>query len=426
MLATIFSMQALGYTAASVVSLIVVKVVASQNAPYDPNNPQASARAVDQIWRWVTGLGLIPALVAVVMRLMIPESPRYTLDVSDNPFKAFDETNRLRGSNLESEFIHQSNIEIVEQYGGAAVQKVEGDGDSSDTTPSDATNDSNAHLGPTIKRFFLTEGNWRTLFATAVNWFLLDFALFGLGLNSPQTISKIWYSTRASVQSNATWPTWDTDYSQPPLQPSIFSLLIHDSTHSILISSIPSLTASALLILIIPRIGSRKTLLWSTFLTAALLFVIIGATYPFTLDTTFAGVTLTFYSLVQFVLYLGPNPLTFILPAELFPTRFRASCHGISAASGKFGSVIVQLFLGYVRFGHASSQANPDSKWLGWVLLIFALPMLCGAALSWSKWLPDVQHKDGRSKTLEDLAGGRARDVSAGDEERSARDEETV
>ena len=417
-------MQALGYAAVSVVSLIVVNVVQNRNPPYNPSSPQDSARAVDQIWRWVTGLGLIPALVAVVMRLMIPESPRYTLDLSDNPFKAFDETNRLRRSNLESEFIHQSNLEIVEEY-GTAVQKSEGDSESSDTVAGDASNDSNLHLGQSIKRFFLIEGNWRTLFATALNWFLLDFALFGLGLNSPQTVSKIWYSTRPRIQGNASWPIWDTNYSQLPNKPSIFDLLINDSTHSLLISSIPSLTASALLILIIQRIGSRKALLWATFLTAALLFVIIGATYPFTLDTTFAGVTLTFYALVQFVLYLGPNPLTFILPAELFPTRFRASCHGLCAASGKFGSVIVQLFLGYVRFANRNSQSNPDSTWLGWVLLIFAAPMVGGAILSYSKFLPDPQHKDGQNKTLEELAEGRASGVSARDRQATPQDEET-
>ncbi len=37
----------------------------------------------------------------------------------------------------------------------------------------------------------------------------------------------------------------------------------------------------------------------------------------------------------------GPNSTTYITPAELFPTRYRATCHGISAASGKLGSILV-------------------------------------------------------------------------------------
>jgi len=36
----------------------------------------------------------------------------------------------------------------------------------------------------------------------------------------------------------------------------------------------------------------------------------------------------------------GPNTTTFVLPSESFPTEVRATCHGISAASGKLGAVI--------------------------------------------------------------------------------------
>lgn len=33
----------------------------------------------------------------------------------------------------------------------------------------------------------------------------------------------------------------------------------------------------------------------------------------------------------------GANATTFIIPGEVFPTKVRASAHGISAASGKAG-----------------------------------------------------------------------------------------
>lgn len=46
-----------------------------------------------------------------------------------------------------------------------------------------------------------------------------------------------------------------------------------------------------------------------------------------------------------FILNAGPNLTTYILPAEIFPTCVRASCHGISAASGKLGA-----FLGTAAF----------------------------------------------------------------------------
>jgi hypothetical protein len=31
---------------------------------------------------------------------------------------------------------------------------------------------------------------------------------------------------------------------------------------------------------------------------------------------------------------------TFVIPAEVFPTRAKATCHGISAASGKIGAAV--------------------------------------------------------------------------------------
>ncbi|OAY65010.1 putative inorganic phosphate transporter 1-3, partial [Ananas comosus] len=46
------------------------------------------------------------------------------------------------------------------------------------------------------------------------------------------------------------------------------------------------------------------------------------------------------YGLTFFFANFGPNSTTFIVPAELFPARFRSTCHGISAAAGKAGAVV--------------------------------------------------------------------------------------
>jgi Sugar (and other) transporter len=67
LLAIVFStMQAFGYAAATI-SIV---------RHYHPTPSQV---AVDQIWRWVMGLSLTPASVAVVMRFFVPESPRFML-----------------------------------------------------------------------------------------------------------------------------------------------------------------------------------------------------------------------------------------------------------------------------------------------------------------------------------------------------------
>ena len=49
------------------------------------------------------------------------------------------------------------------------------------------------------------------------------------------------------------------------------------------------------------------------------------------------------YCLANFFQNFGPNTTTFVVPGEVFPTRYRSTAHGISAASGKLGAIIAQV-----------------------------------------------------------------------------------
>lgn len=53
------------------------------------------------------------------------------------------------------------------------------------------------------------------------------------------------------------------------------------------------------------------------------------------------------YCIADFFQNFGPNVTTFVIPGEVFPTRYRSTAHGISAASGKLGAVIAQV--GFAR-----------------------------------------------------------------------------
>jgi PHS family inorganic phosphate transporter-like MFS transporter len=64
---------------------------------------------------------------------------------------------------------------------------------------------------------------------------------------------------------------------------------------------------------------------------------------------------------------------SFQIPAEVFPTQYRATCHGISAAAGKAGSIFAQIFLAYAKFNHRG-VADERSTWLGWVLVVYDIP----------------------------------------------------
>ena len=405
MLASVFFMQACGILAASVVSVVVVAAVQAQN-------PDVIPRAVDHIWRWMMGLSLIPATFAVVIRLSIPESPRYTLDVLDDPYKAFEEANRFNESNLREEFDLQANLALVKAFPRPRTPDSDNNASQLPSVPEDRTGRNQPFLESdetpakyTVKDYFWNQGNWRSLLGTALTWFLLDFAFFGLGLSSPKAISQVWYNGVDSPSANP--PPWDVTYfksSNPDAV--IFDVLTTSAWHSLVVVSVGAMIGSMALIVAIDHFN-RKRLQWMMFIVLGFLFIITGGTYRIGNN----GVTITLYIFCQICFYFGPNGLTFIIPAELFPTKYRATCHGLSAASGKLGSIIVQIFLAYVKFGPSGSKTtwlSPDSPWFGDVLLIFSAPMFLGAIVSW--WfIPDLQDKDGQSLSLELLAEGRER-----------------
>lgn len=93
----------------------------------------------------------------------------------------------------------------------------------------------------------------------------------------------------------------------------------------------------------------------------------------------------------------GPNATTFIVPGECFPTRYRSTSHGLSAASGKLGAIVAQVVIGPLR-GRGAPKGSSDSPWLNHVMQIFAFFMFCG--IFTTMLIPETKRK-----TLEELAG---------------------
>jgi len=87
---------------------------------------------------------------------------------------------------------------------------------------------------------------------------------------------------------------------------------------------------------------------------------------------------LALYVLAQFFQNFGPNTTTFIVPGECYPTRYRSSAHGISAACGKVGAIIAQTCLGTLVNHGCGSDPKNQNCWLNHVMEIFALFMLLG------------------------------------------------
>jgi MFS transporter, PHS family, inorganic phosphate transporter len=105
---------------------------------------------------------------------------------------------------------------------------------------------------------------------------------------------------------------------------------------TLLIFTVAALPGYVLAAATIDRIGRRR-MQWTGFTVMAAAFaglwLIPGATrnlLPF----------LLLYGLSYFFAEFGPNTTTFVYPAEIFPVRVRATCHGIAAAAGKIGAFI--------------------------------------------------------------------------------------
>ena len=75
------------------------------------------------------------------------------------------------------------------------------------------------------------------------------------------------------------------------------------------------------------------------FTALTIIYLILGFFFDSILKNFLIGFIFLFI-LANFFTNFGPNSTTFIIPGELFPTRYRSTCHGISAASGKLGAII--------------------------------------------------------------------------------------
>lgn len=92
---------------------------------------------------------------------------------------------------------------------------------------------------------------------------------------------------------------------------------------------------------LVDRLSRKTHYLWTTWILAVL-FACMAIAISQTYAQPTHRVTMAFYVLAQFMFNLGPNTLTFILAAEIFPTEVRGTSYGIAAAFGKIGALIVR------------------------------------------------------------------------------------
>lgn len=356
MMAAVFSMQGLGQLAAALVALITtyafresfIHTTSSYSSCGD-----ACQLAGDRSWRIIVGFGAVPACFALYYRITIPETPRYTFDVAQDIEKADADIKAYISNKKEGEV-----DPVVQQQTKARMGRRL-------SVPQASW--------PDIFSYFRRWKHGKVLIGTATAWFCLDLAYYGLGLNNSTVLNAIGYSSG------------DT----------IYELLLHTAIGNIVLICAGALPGYWLSIATIDTIG-RKSIQIIGFLILTILFCIIGFAYA----SLSEGALLGLYIVAQIFFNFGPNTTTFIIPGECFPTRYRSTGHGISAASGKIGAIVAQVIAQPLLAKGAAPNCSGDacSPWLDHLMQIFALFMLCGTAVSFL--LPET-----RGRTLEELAG---------------------
>ncbi|KAF9438883.1 Inorganic phosphate transporter pho84 [Entomortierella beljakovae] len=282
MMALIFSMQGLGNMAASIVTLIVLKIFESA-IKNDTDN-------LDIVWRICIGLGCIPAASTVYLRLTMPESPRYAMDVEKNTTKAreaLDKASKINGD--------------ITEFNSTA----------NEPAPAAAKRSQFKEFG----EYFSHWENKKILIGTCMTWFLLDIAFYGISLNQSFVIKAMGFTGDGTV----------------------FSDLWRSTIGNLIVSCLGAVPGYFVTVIFIEKMG-RKTIQLMGFACVVILFTVMAAAFEPLQNVTAAFVAV--FALTQFFMNFGPNATTFVIPGEVFPTRVRATAHGISAASGKLGAII--------------------------------------------------------------------------------------
>ena len=244
----------------------------------------------DWVWRIVLLFGFFPASLTMYIRATFPETPRYTLHVEGDKAKVARDMGGVVGQELDAE------------HTVAAAEKIS--------------------LGIFLRRHGVE------LLGCAMSWFLLDVAFYSQNLFQKDVFTSINWIPSGSAM-NALTETYKVARAQ--------ALIALGST-------IPGYWFT---VATVDTLGRIKIQLMGFTLMTVFMSALAGG-YFHLLDRSDSQSTLNpsagvqgfvvMYALTFFFANWGPNATTFVIPAELFPTTWKSTGHGFSAASGKVRS----------------------------------------------------------------------------------------
>ncbi|XP_050217624.1 low affinity inorganic phosphate transporter 1-like [Mercurialis annua] len=316
-IAAVFAMQGFGILSGGMVAMITSAIFrAVHKAPaYSVDPVGSTVPQADYVWRIILMLGALPAILTYYWRLKMPETPRYTALVANNAAKA-----------------HQDMLKVMD---------IEMQPDK-ETTLSENTNtvpDRSNSFGLFSKKFLSRHG--LHLLGTASTWLLIDIAYYSQNLFQKDIFSAVGWLPPAKSMS-------------------ALDELFKIAKAQFLIALCGTVPGYWVTVALIDVIGRFTIQLIGFFFMTVFMFALALPYHHWTLSGNHIGFVVM-YALTFFFANFGPNSTTFIVPAEIFPARFRSTCHGISAAAGKAGAII-----GAFGFLYASQNQDPSKTDAGY------------------------------------------------------------
>ncbi|KAK2629411.1 hypothetical protein QTJ16_000231 [Diplocarpon rosae] len=96
------------------------------------------------------------------------------------------------------------------------------------------------------------------------------------------------------------------------------------------------------------KLYGRKNMQQVGFLMDFILFIVPAFHYKYYTEVANIKAFQAMYFLSSFFNQFGPNSVTFLVAAEVFPTSVRATAHGVSAALGKAGALLAAVLYNYI------------------------------------------------------------------------------
>ena len=338
--ALVFSMQGIGYLVAPTLAYVLLLIFGETNY---------------YVWRVLLGIGCIPGLILLYMRMVQARAVLAKERVSDAAQLLLDGGSEDDGRPLPPSSSSSSSGGGAERLLGLADKKSDDDLDAPEARERESISAREAlRQSLTVDLAVVAKNShsvWEAIkieenivvkiVGTAGCWLLFDVLFYGNTLFQPIVLDAAFGDAQTT-----------TDTAK--------------ETMLVTCMAVPGYFVS---VYFISKVGPRR-IQAQGFLFMALLYFLIG--FLWDIMTSHTALLLVSYGATFFFSNFGPNSTTFVLPSMTFSPTCRSTLNGLCAASGKFGA-----FLGALLFSPAAA-AWGDST----VMIVCGALSLIGLAMT--------------------------------------------